>query len=194
MKELVIGPDFALGYQREGTPEVLMEIGTELGFSVRVVDLFLEGEKGISSTAIRAMIESGDVARAGDWLGYPVFVKGVVQAGDQRGRTLGFPTANVVPVEHAVSPGDGVYAGLVDVGEGRARPAAISVGTKPTFGVNARIIEAFIINFNDNIYGNLIKVEFRERLRDQVEFGSIEDLKLQMSLDVERVLQIVESA
>ena len=193
MRELVVGPDFAPGFQREGTPEVLRAIGEELGFSVRVVESFLEEEKGISSTAIRAMIENGDVDRAGKWLGYPVFIKGVVQSGDQRGRTLGFPTANVIPFTQSVTPADGVYAGLVDIGDDQLRPAAISVGTKPTFGVNSRVVEAFIIDFSADIYGKLIKMEFHRRLRDQVEFNSIEDLKLQMALDVEGALRIVGS-
>ena len=192
VKGLVIGPDFALGYKREGTPQVLTEIGKELGFSVRVVDLLQQDEKGISSTAIRAMIEGGDVAGAGNWLGYPVFVKGVVQAGEQRGRTLGFPTANVVPAANTVIPMDGVYAGLVGLSGEKGKPAAISVGTKPTFGVNDRVVEAFIIGFNSDIYESVIKVEFHQRLRNQISFDSVEELKSQMSLDVDNVLQFVK--
>ena len=193
MKELVVGPDFALGFQREGTPKVLAEIGDELGFSVQVVDLLLQDQQGISSTAIRAMIESGNVVDAGTWLGYPVFIKGTVQYGSQQGRILGFPTANVIPGVGAVTPGDGVYAGLVIMGEDRGRSAAISVGTRPTFGDNARVVEAFIIDFDADIYGRTIKVEFHKRLRDQVIFDSMEDLKAQMSLDVESVVGFVES-
>jgi riboflavin kinase/FMN adenylyltransferase len=191
MKGLVVGPDFALGFQREGTPEVLAEIGQNLGFSVRVVDLLLQDEKGISSTAIRAMIEAGDVVGAGQWLGYPVFVKGLVRFGAQQGKELGFPTANIIPGTESVTPGDGVYAGLVDLGEGRLRPAAISVGSKPTFGINGRVIEAFIIDFDSDIYGSVIKIEFHKRLRDQLIFDSVEDLQSQMSLDVEEVVKLI---
>jgi riboflavin kinase/FMN adenylyltransferase len=193
MNELVVGPDFALGFQREGTPQVLAEIGMDLGFSVRVVDLFLQDQQGISSTVIRTMIEGGNVVDAGNCLGYPVFLKGMVQYGSQQGRILGFPTANVIPASSAVTPRDGVYAGLVSIGEDRARPAAISVGTRPTFGKNARVVEAFIIDFDADIYGRGIKIEFHKWLRDQAIFDSMEDLKSQMSLDVESVVEFVES-
>jgi riboflavin kinase/FMN adenylyltransferase len=140
----------------------------------------------LSSTFVRSSIEAGEVARAAEALGRPHRVDGIVVRGAGRGRQLGYPTANVRSDKHAAVPADGVYAGHVVLRDERL-PAAISVGTNPTFEGRERTVEAYILDFDEDIYGMELGVEFVERVRGQVRFESVDALIEQMGDDVERI-------
>lgn len=184
MSDLVVGPDFALGRNREGTIDHLAKLGKGSGFSVTVVD-GLEETDGVTvrSTVIRESLSDGDVSRVTDLLGRRFSLSGEVVSGEGRGGPLGFPTANVEPREGMAVPSDGVYATFAYLGDQRMM-AATSIGTRPTFGENERAIEAFILDFDGYLYGQTLRLEFVERLRDQVKFDTVEALQAQVDVDV----------
>ena len=186
MSGLVMGYNFAMGFKREGTPETLASIGSDQGFSVTVVDaVTVEGGR-VSSTVIRNSVEAGDVATAADLLGRPYNICGEVVAGEGRGRTLlGIPTANLDIPDDRLVPGNGIYAGWARVGSDRYM-AATNVGVKPTFGENKRNIESHLLDFDGDLYGKNVTLEFVERLRDEVRFDSAEALVAQMQLDLQK--------
>ncbi len=206
-RHVVVGRNFRFGHRAAGDVALLTELGRELGFDVTVVDLEpLEagGTPGdpssepvaVSSTEIRALVASGDVTGAAAALGRLHRVSGPVVHGDHRGRDLGYPTANLdVPDEMAV-PGDGVYAGRfrVESAPGLWRPAAISVGTNPTFDGETRRVEAFALDAPEgyDVYGQWADVEFVERIRPTVRFDSVEDLVVQMAGDVSRARVLLD--
>ena len=186
LRHLVVGPDFALGHGRQGTAPVLAKLGEQAGFTVRVVEpLALDGRPA-RSTAIRRALAAGDVETASAILGRPFSVSGPVVAGEGRGASeLGFPTCNLdVPASQAL-PADGVFAAWVVV-DGERLPAAASIGTKPTFHDHGpRVVEAFILDFDGNLYGSAARIEFVRYLRAQQRFDSAKGLSDQMVLDVE---------
>lgn len=193
---VLVGRDFRFGRGGSGDPELLAQLGQQHDFEVEVVnDVFPPGEsRRVSSTWVRERLEEGDVAGAARLLGHPVDVRGVVVQGHQRGRELGFPTANLPATTDLVVPADGVYAGwLIDDADGVRWPAAISVGTNPTFGdVRERKVEAFIIDRDwVDLYGHHVSIEFTERLRGMVAFEGVEALKLTMADDVRRAREIL---
>ncbi len=188
MKGLVIGSDFALGRNREGTAMRLTELGRERGFFVEVVEpLVVEGLL-VKSRVIRQKISEGDVAVSGRLLGRQFCLTGNVVTGDRRGRTLGFPTANVDVSSAMAHPADGIYAtwALVD---GVRRPSATSIGIRPTFGLTQRLVEVYILDFDGDLYGRELEVQFVDKLRDQEAFPSLEALVNQIKLDVENTRQ-----
>ncbi len=176
---VVVGEDFHFGRKRRGNVALLREMGGSLGFEVAHVPLL----PGTSSTAIRSLVEAGDVAGAAELLGRPHEVRGVVQRGDQRGRELGYPTANVAVPTEILLPAPGIYAGWY----GGGRPTAISVGRRPTFhdGEAPVVLEAYLLDFEGDLYGQQARVSFVARLRDEERFESIEELVVQMAVDVE---------
>lgn len=199
---VVVGADFRFGHRAAGTLVTLEEEGAALGFDV--VDVPLSGEHGQrwSSTATRALIDAGDVAAAATALGRPYRIDGEVVHGDHRGRELGFPTANLAAAAIAPAggapvtvPTDGVYAGrvlLLDHPGSAALPAAISVGTNPTFDGHERRVEANVLDrFDLDLYGQQIGVEFVDRLRGQMRFDGAESLIAQMREDVEQARDIL---
>lgn len=194
---VLVGEDFRFGHRGAGDPEMLREMGPRHGFTVEVVDdVYLPGsERRVSSTWIRELLIAGDVAGAARVLGRSPDVRGVVVHGLKRGRELGFPTANLSPIVDAFVPADGVYAGwLIDHDTGIRHPAAISVGTNPTFDdVLERQVEAHVLGETGlDLYGHDVTVEFTERLRGMVAFEGIEKLTTQIAADVadaERVLR-----
>jgi riboflavin kinase/FMN adenylyltransferase len=190
MTGLLMGYNFAMGYKREGNPETLKDIGKEQGFSVSVVDAVSTNGERVSSTTIRAAVTAGEVARASRLLGRAIALRALVVAGDARGKTLGFPTANLDIAKDRLIPGDGVYATWAHVGD-KKYMAATNVGVRPTFGENQRIVEAFILDFDGDLYGSEITVEFVERLRDELRFESAEALVVQMHRDVEQTREIL---
>ena len=193
MAGLVMGYNFAMGYKREGTPETLATIGNEQGFFVNVVDaVSVEGGR-VSSTVIRDSVTAGDVAEASELLGRPFSLCGKVVVGDGRGRTLGFPTANLDYSEDRLAPGNGVYATWACVGDDRYM-AATNVGVRPTFGENERIVEAFLLDFDGDLYGKDITLEFVGRLRDELRFESAEALVTQMHVDVEQARETLKGS
>lgn len=176
---VVVGEDFHFGRRRRGNVELLRAMGGSLGFEVAHVPLL----PGTSSTAVRLLLEAGDVAAAAELLGRPHEVRGVVEKGDQRGRDLGYPTANVAVPTDILLPAPGIYAGWY-AGD---QAAAISVGRRPTFhdGGAPVVLEAYLLDFSGDLYGHQARVSFVRRLRDEERYDSIEELTRQMALDVE---------
>jgi len=195
-RHVVVGRNFRFGHRAAGDVDLLAKLGADHGFDVTVVELEpLTGSGVVSSTAIRAMITAGDVAGAASALGHEFRLSGRVVAGDRRGRDLGYPTANLeVPAGMAV-PADGVYAGRFHVpAESPAwRPAAISVGTNPTFDGRSRRVEAYVLDApaDYDVYGHRADVEFVSRIRPMARFDSVEALVAQMTDDVRRASEVL---
>lgn len=184
LHELWIGWDFALGRKREGDLARLQAIGHELGYQVHPVDAFIFGDGlPVSSTRIRAALSAGDVETAAQLLGRPFSLRGPVARGDQRGRTIGFPTANITIGEHHVLPGDGVYVCRVTVG-GQSYGAVTNIGMRPTFDGKRRTVEAYLLDFVDDIYGETVRLEVLHRLRGEQKFDGIAALIAQINADV----------
>nr|WP_243757438.1 bifunctional riboflavin kinase/FAD synthetase [Allobranchiibius sp. GilTou38] len=185
---VVVGRDTRFGARNEGDVDTLRELGAEFGFEVQVQEDVGEGGR-YSSTEVRSDLVAGDVAAASRILGRPHAVTGMVVRGAQRGRELGYPTANLAQDATGFVPADGVYAGwLVRIQHGGERlPAAISVGTNPTFDGTQRTVEAYVLDRTDlDLYDEVVAVEFTDRLRSNVRFDSIEPLIEQMGHDVDR--------
>lgn len=188
--ELVCGPNFALGYKREGTLAVLQDLGKEFGFTVTVVQPHEFHDGIVSSTRVRDLVANGNVARAAELLGRYPMLRGVVVHGDHRGRELGFPTANLETPERKLIPANGIYAVRVRLGNEWFDGAA-SVGVRPTFGGGKRLVEIYILDFARWIYGEELEVFFVERLRDELKFDNIQALLDQMTLDVQNARAIL---
>ncbi|MET7938287.1 bifunctional riboflavin kinase/FAD synthetase [Streptomyces sp. NPDC005322] len=193
---VVEGPNFRFGHKAAGDVAVLRELGATYDYEVEVVDLYERGEAGggepFSSTLVRRLVADGDVAGAMEVLGRPHRVEGVVVRGAQRGRELGFPTANLETPPHTAIPADGVYAGWLTA-QGEAMPAAISVGTNPQFNGTERTVEAYAIDrVGLDLYGLHVAVDFLTYLRGQEKFESIEALLERMAVDVKRARELVE--
>jgi riboflavin kinase/FMN adenylyltransferase len=182
-----VGTNFRFGHSADGTTELL---AADPRFQARVVPL-VEGEGAIvSSSRIRRLIADGHVEQAADLLGQPFRVRGEVVSGDQRGRELGFPTANLVPDLSLTCPASGVYACRIGT-----HMAAVNVGVRPTFGAGqALLVEAFLVDFRGNLYGDVLTVEFIARLRGEERFTGVEALISQMARDVERTRELLGSA
>ncbi|MFD3457671.1 bifunctional riboflavin kinase/FAD synthetase [Streptomyces sp. NPDC058691] len=196
-RAVIEGPNFRFGHKAAGDVEFLSAMGLKYDYEVDVIDLYLTGAAGegqpFSSTMTRRLIGEGDVAGAMEILGRPHRVEGVVVRGAQRGRDLGYPTANVETVPHTAIPADGVYAGWLHVGD-EAMPAAISVGTNPTFDGTARTVEAYAIDrVGLDLYGLHVAVDFLAYLRGMEKFDTIDALLERMADDVKRAREIVDT-
>ncbi len=191
LRELWIGHDFALGYQREGNAEFLTKLGQARGFTVHTVDPLTNDGEIISSSNIRAALRDGDVAHARKLLGRPFRLSGKVILGDGRGKTIGIPTANLdVWQDHAI-PANGVYACRAWVGHIPHR-AAINIGTRPTVtDESRRTVEAHLLDFDRDLYGLNIALDFFERLRGEQKFANVQELVAQIKSDVETTRQIL---
>ncbi|MFE7467376.1 bifunctional riboflavin kinase/FAD synthetase [Streptomyces sp. NPDC057499] len=192
---VIEGPNFRFGHRAAGNVELLTEFGATYDYRVEVVDLYVSGAAGggepFSSTLTRRLVAAGDVAGAAEILGRPHRVEGVVVRGAQRGRELGFPTANVETLPHTAIPADGVYAGWLNV-DGEAMPAAISVGTNPQFDATERTVEAYAIDrVGLDLYGMHVSVDFLAYVRGMLKFGSIDELLVAMAADVKRCSELV---
>lgn len=197
-KAVVEGPNFRFGHRAAGNVEFLAEQGKVYDFEVEVVELFVSGEAGggepFSSTLTRRLVGAGDVSGAAEILGRPHRVEGVVVRGAQRGRELGFPTANVETLPHTAIPADGVYAGWLTA-QGETMPAAISVGTNPQFEGTERTVEAYAIDrVGLDLYGLHVAVDFLAFVRGQAKFESLEALLEQMAEDVRRCRELIAEA
>lgn len=185
LKELWLGPDARLGAGGQGTVPVLQQLGADLGYIVHVVDPLHVNGQAVSSTAIRRMLAAGEVDGAARLLSRPYSLAGEVVHGDHRGRTIGFPTANVAVPAQQVLPLDGVYACQVQLpGEPHGRPAVTNVGVRPTFGALRRTVEAHLLDWSGDIYGVTVRVEFVRRLRGEQKFAGIDALVAQIHADV----------
>lgn len=183
MRGLVVGPDFALGYNREGNINFLRQLGSEMGFWVEMVEpLFLDGIL-VKSRRIREAISQGNMEACARLLGRKFSLSGVVVKGDGRGRELGFPTANLAVAPQMILPGDGIYATWAIIDRVR-HPSATSIGVRPTFGLTERLVEVYIMDFDADLYGQQIDVEFVGKLRDQETFLSVAALIEQIDRDI----------
>ncbi|MFE9664516.1 bifunctional riboflavin kinase/FAD synthetase [Streptomyces sp. NPDC005955] len=197
-RAVVEGPNFRFGHRAAGNVALLSELGGTYDYAVEVIDLCVTGEAGggepFSSTLTRRLVAEGDVAGAAEILGRPHRVEGVVVRGAQRGRELGYPTANVETLPHTAIPADGVYAGWLQVGD-ESMPAAISVGTNPTFDGTARTVEAYAIDRVDlDLYGLHVAVDFLAYVRGMVKFETIDDLLVAMAEDVRQSKTLIAEA
>jgi riboflavin kinase/FMN adenylyltransferase len=188
--EVYVGYDFHFGRDREGSMRLLTETGPQLGFAVTIIPEVTIDAGDVNSTRIRELLGAAEVARANDMLGRPYTVRGTIAKGDQRGRKLGFPTANVDP-ENEVLPAPGVYAGrlrFLDDGSprvGQVVPAVTNVGTRPTFVGDGRVVaEAHLIDFDQDVYGRRVELSFEHHLRPEQRFDNVDALRKQIGTDV----------
>jgi len=192
MRGLVVGPDFALGQNREGDVDNLSRLGEEMGFSVTVVPpLIIDGEV-VSSTAIRKALASGDMKRAQSLIGRPFRLQGRVTSGAKRGAELGFPTANLEASPQQAIPAEGVYASRVHI-DNQAHPAMTNIGQRPTFGESQRVVEVYLLDYHGDLYKQELTVDIIERLRGEIKFDSPEELKQQIAKDVKQGTAILKT-
>jgi riboflavin kinase / FMN adenylyltransferase len=186
-EQVSVGENFRFGKGAKGTPEFLRE---HREFETRVVPLVEAAGETISSSHIRGLVAAGEVGPAAVFLGGPFLFEGEVVEGDRRGQELGMPTANVVPDERFVVPGHGVYAAWA-----HGYPAAVNVGVRPTFETGrGLLVEAHLIGFDGDLYGETLRIAFLERLRGEKRFETVDELVAQMNRDVDEAKKIAESS
>jgi riboflavin kinase / FMN adenylyltransferase len=207
IRAMVIGTDFSLGHNRMGNVSFLQDYGRE--HAIRIVPIELEeAERArISSTRIRSLVSEGHITEANELLGHPVVVSGVVIRGDQRGRLLGFPTANLLPEPHKLVPADGIYAARVEVERIAGSDAidqppvsyteqtwnsVVYIGVRPTFGERQRLVEAHLLDVQLDLYDKRITIDFVARLRNDQHFNGIEALKTQIAVDAQQARQLLQ--
>jgi riboflavin kinase/FMN adenylyltransferase len=196
VKIVVVGQDFHFGSHRDGNVRLLEEYGVDHDFVVDPVDLVVRAdgvEEPISSTAIRRALAGGGVELAAAMLGRPHEVRGTVVGGDKRGRQIGFPTANVHVPNSVCLPADGVYAGRYERPDGSVHPCAINLGRRPTFHEHAdhSLLEAHLLDFDDDLYGEPAEVRFEHFLRSERKFDGIEAIRAQLTHDVDHARQLL---
>ncbi len=189
-RHVLVGADFCYGSRRSGSVTTLLRDGARNGFAVTVVPPILIGGERVSSTQIRGLVAGGDLPAAVHLLGHPFVVQGVIGHGKRLGRTLGYPTANLIPTQPGqLLPGDGVYAAYAYLADGRVIRAAVSVGTNPTTDSDGgRKVEAFLMDgFTQDVYDQPLELDFREKVRDERKFDGLDALVAQMRQDVEQI-------
>ncbi|RKN49262.1 bifunctional riboflavin kinase/FAD synthetase [Micromonospora endolithica] len=184
---VVVGSNFRFGHKAAGDVALLERLGRTFGFGVEGAPLVAESGTVFSSTYIRSCVDAGDVGAAAAALGRPHRLEGVVVRGDQRGRELGFPTANLLCHRYAAVPADGIYAARL-IRRGRPEPlmAAVSIGTNPTFSGRERRVEAYVLDFDGDLYGERLALDFVAHLRGQIRYQGVDPLIAQIRQDVER--------
>jgi riboflavin kinase/FMN adenylyltransferase len=192
---VLVGDNFTFGHGAKGDVSLLRQLGRRFGFAVEGLELITDSTdpgNGVtySSTYIRACIDGGDVTLAAQALGRPHRLEGVVVRGDRRGHELGFPTANLAPPPFSAVPADGVYACWFVHGK-RQLPAAVSVGTNPTFSGRQRTVEAYVLDVDEDFYGHQVALDFVARLRGMERFDSVDALVVQMGRDVARTRELL---
>lgn len=195
LEHLILGYDSTLGKNREGNAARLTEIGSELGYSVETVSALGDESGVVSSTEIRKLVTVGKVDEAARLMGHPYRLQGLVTHGDQRGRGIGFPTANLDYAREKVMPAGGIYACWAYIGDEKHR-AAVNVGTNPTFTPDKTNlnVEAYLLDFDRNIYGEVVRLEFAARLRNELKYDSVEALIRQIRHDVEQTRELLGTA
>jgi riboflavin kinase / FMN adenylyltransferase len=182
-----VGENFRFGKGARGTPEFLAERSE---FDTRVVPLVEVAGETVSSSHIRGLVAAGEVGKAAQFLGGPFLFDGEIVEGDRRGRELGFPTANIVPDDRLVTPGHGVYAAWA-----HGYPAAVNVGVRPTFETGrGLLVEAYLLDFQGDLYGTTLRIAFLERMRGERRFESVDELVEQMGKDVSQAREICDRA
>lgn len=191
--QLVVGEDFRFGRDRSGDVALLAGLADEHGFDLEVVTLVAVGDEPVSSSRIRALIEEGDVSSAADLLGSWFAMTNAVVHGDERGRELGFPTANLRPPDRKVLPANGVYSCFAVVDDVR-HDAAVNVGVRPTFGGGELVVEAHLLDFTGDLYDRDLTLEFVGYTRPELEFPGVDELVARMGDDVEETRSVLAAA
>lgn len=194
IKALWVGKDFVLGYQREGNVEFLTQQGAQKGFTVTAIELIMNdnGNKVIRSSRIRDHIQQGKMEKVSDWLGRGYAVVGEVIHGEKRGRTIGFPTANVNVWSEQIIPANGVYAGWATL-ENETFKAVTNIGIRPTFEGDDVTVEAHLLDFDRDIYGKQLEITFETRLRPEKKFNGINELISQIKSDAQSARDYLEA-
>jgi len=190
MHGVMVGPDFGLGRGREGSIHLLRTLGRELEFSVETIPPYTINGEVVSSTLIRQALAEGDTRKVHRLMGRYFHVRGTVITSDKRGRVLGFPTANLDINPQQALPGNGIYATITRI-DGKQFTSATSIGTRPTFGGGKETVETYLLDYDGDLYGKEMTVEFVQRLRDEQCFSSSEELKMQIEKDVREVESIL---
>ncbi|MBL7209853.1 MAG: bifunctional riboflavin kinase/FAD synthetase [Dehalococcoidia bacterium] len=191
MRGLIVGPDFALGRNREGDADGLRLLGKEMSFSVEVIPpIVLDGEV-ISSSAVRQALAEGDMKRVERLFGRPFTLRGQVVSGDERGRTLGYPTANLDVKPEQALPSDGVYVTVAHI-DGESLPSVTNVGVRPTFGGGKRLVETYLLDYEWELREQRLRIDLVDKLRDEKRFNNAEELKAQITKDVEQARAIFD--
>jgi riboflavin kinase / FMN adenylyltransferase len=192
LKGLVIGPDFALGRHGEGNIPTLRRLGSEMGFSVTVIPAIRNNGDIVSSTAIRRALAEGDMEKVGRFMGRPFSLHGRVIHGKGRGAGLGFPTVNLDILPGQAIPCDGVFATRAYVDKS-AYPSLTNIGMNPTFGKNQRTVESFLLDYHNNLYEHEVKIDFLQKVRNEIKFDKPDDLVKQIQDDI-RVARAIFSS
>jgi riboflavin kinase/FMN adenylyltransferase len=194
LRELWVGEDFAMGRGRAGDVSALIAIGAELGFAVGTIKPVLIGGEPVSASRVRRLLGDGQVAETVALLGRPYSMRAPVVEGDKRGRSIGFPTANLQLEPGHALPAYGVYACVVTLPNGTRQAAVTNIGVRPTFGGLQLTVEAHLLDWSGDLYGQIITVEFIYRLRGEQKFNGIEELKAQIARDVAQARDLLQSA
>jgi riboflavin kinase/FMN adenylyltransferase len=191
MRGLVVGPDFALGKNREGSADQLRLLGQEMGFIVEVVPpVVLDGEV-ISSSAVRLALAQGDMETVEKLFGRPFSLSGQVVTGDRRGRVLGFPTANLDVEPEQALPSDGVYVTAAHINH-ESLPSVTNIGVRPTFGDGKHLVETYLLDYEGQLHQQRLRIDLLDKLRDEEHFDTAEELKAQIRKDVEQARAILD--
>jgi len=190
MRGLIVGPDFALGRDREGSGERLRLLGQEMGFSVEVIETVVVDGDVVSSSAIRQALAQGDMRKVEKLFGRLFSLHGEVITGDRRGRELGFPTANLDIAPEQALPKDGVYVTIAHV-DRELIPSVTNIGVRPTFGGGKRMVETFLLDYHGDLLGRRLKIDLLEKLRDERYFSNVEELKVQIENDVKQARAVL---
>jgi len=185
MRGLVVGPDFALGKNREGSADQLRLLGQEMGFIVEVVPPVVLDGQVISSSAVRLALAQGDMETVEKLFGRPFSLSGQVVTGDRRGRVLGFPTANLDVEPEQALPSDGVYVTVAHI-DHESLPSVTNIGVRPTFGGGKRLVEAYLLDYEGELREQRLRIDLLDKLRDEKHFDTAEELKAQIRKDVEQ--------
>lgn len=189
VKAVVVGFDYRFGHKASGDSNLLKALGEKYGFEVIIIEAIYMGGQLISSTKIRELLEQGNIEEANKLLGRKYSIEGKVVPGKKLGSSLGFPTANIKPMDNFVIPKYGVYSTNTIV-DGNSYLSATSVGSNPTFKEDGLKIESHIIDFNEDIYGKIIELEFVQYLREEIKFQKLEDLKKKVLDDINKVKKV----
>ena len=189
IKDIVVGPGFSFGHKRKGNVDLLRSMGETHGFNTVVAEAARVGDRVVSSSAIRDLVREGEIYESNRFFGYDYYIEGVVVEGEKRGRKLGFPTVNL-DTEWEILPKPGVYATYVRLSDG-FHGSITNIGVRPTFEESKLTVETHIFDFNDNLYGEEVRVNFVERLRDEKRFESVDKLVEQINHDIAGVREIL---
>jgi riboflavin kinase/FMN adenylyltransferase len=191
MRGLIVGPDFALGRNREGDADQLRLLGKEMGFSVEVMPAVVLDGQVVSSSAVRQALARGDMKGVEKLFGRPFSLSGQVVSGERHGRVLGFPTANLDINPDQALPGDGVYVTIAHI-DHEPMPSVTNIGVRPTFGGGKRLVETYILDYKGELLDRKLRIDLVDKLRDEKRFETPEALKAQMGKDVEQARAILD--